>query len=292
MTRTLSRRNFLRLSGAAAAGLALYSGELERHDLEVTRQTITLAHLPTAFHGFTIAQISDIHFQEYTEAFFLERVIKTANDLLPDLVALTGDYITDGPFPSSYAENRIGHCVEMLGKINAPLRYAVLGNHDALVNPDSVTDNLQSHGIPVLANRYVAVERQQQRIWLSGIEDACIQRPDLQAAVPKPTVRQNEPVILLGHEPDFGDVVAKHGVDLMLSGHTHGGQIRIPLMRPHFLPELGDKYVEGLFAIDQMQLYVNRGIGTVSLPFRFRCRPELTLITLQQKSEGERSALG
>ena len=81
MTRTLTRRNFLRLSGAAAAGLALYSGELERHDLEVTRRTITLAHLPEAFHGFTIAQISDIHFQEYTEAFFLQRVIKTANEL-------------------------------------------------------------------------------------------------------------------------------------------------------------------------------------------------------------------
>lgn len=292
MTRTLSRRNFLGLSGAAAAGLALYSGELERHDLEITRRTITLARLPEAFHGFTIAQISDIHFEEYTEAYFLERVLKTANELRPDMVALTGDYITDGPFPSSFAEKRIGRCTEMLAAITAPLRYAVLGNHDALVNPDAVADNLQSHGIPVLANRYVPLERQGQRIWLSGIEDACVQRPDLQAAVPTRGVRQQEPVILLGHEPDFADVVAKHGVDLMLSGHTHGGQIRIPFMRPHFLPELGDKYVEGLFAIDQMQLYVNRGIGTVGVPLRFRCRPELTLITLQQKNEGERSALG
>jgi len=105
-------------------------------------------------------------------------------------------------------------------------------------------------------------------------------------AIPGASLRQDEPVILLGHEPDYADIVARHAVDLMLSGHTHGGQIRIPFMRPHFLPQLGEKYVEGLFSIGPMQLYVNRGIGTVALPFRFNCPPEVTLITLKNRNEG------
>jgi uncharacterized protein len=286
MTSTLTRRNFLRLAAASTAGLALYSGEFERHQLEVTRLNIAVPRLPDAFHGFTIAQVSDIHFQEYTEAFFLRHVIRTVNTLNADLVALTGDYVTDGPFPTSYAQKRIGPCVEMLAQLQSPLRYAILGNHDALVDAPGITNALEAQNIPVLANRSVPIERSGQRIWLAGIEDACIQRPDLNAAIPRPNIRQNDLVILLGHEPDFADIVVKHQVDLMLSGHTHGGQIRIPFTRPHFLPDLGDKYVEGLFSIGPMRLYVNRGIGTVGIPFRFRCPPEVTLITLTKKHEG------
>ena len=284
MTRNLTRRKFLGIAAASAAGLALYSGEFARHELDITRLTIALPNLPEAFRGFTIAQISDIHYHEFSEAFFVRHVVHTVNSLKPDLVALTGDFITASPLTKHQAHKHIVPCAELLAQINSPLRYAVLGNHDALINPDAMTAALVSHGIPVLANRYVPIEKDGQRIWLSGIEDACIQRPELSLAVPHPDFRQNQPVILLGHEPDFADIVVRHGVDLMLSGHTHGGQIRIPFMGPHFLPELGDKYVEGLFSIGPMQLYVNRGIGTVGLPARFRCPPEITLITLEKKT--------
>ena len=282
----LTRRRFLGAAAATTAGLALYSGEMERHWLEIVRLAIVVPRLPEAFHGFTIAQVSDIHFQEFTEAFFVQHVVDVVNQLRPDLVVLTGDFISDGPFPSSYTEERIGHCGEMMSRIQSPLRYAVMGNHDALVDSAAMTLALESNGIPVLANRYVPIERGNQRFWLAGLEDACIERPDLSMAIPGASLRQDEPVILLGHEPDYADIVARHAVDLMLSGHTHGGQIRIPFMRPHFLPQLGEKYVEGLFSIGPMQLYVNRGIGTVALPFRFNCPPEVTLITLQNRSEG------
>jgi uncharacterized protein len=282
----LTRRRFLGAAAVTTASLALYSGELERHWLEIVRLSIVIPRLPEVFHGFTIAQVSDIHFQEFTEASFVQHVVNVVNQLRPDLVALTGDFISDGPFPSSYTEERIGRCGEMMSSIQSPLRYAVLGNHDALVNSAAMTLALESNGIPVLANRYLPIERGSQRFWLAGIEDACIERPDLSAAIPGASLRQNEPVILLGHEPDYADIVARHAVDLMLSGHTHGGQIRIPLMRPHFLPPLGEKYVEGLFSIGPMQLYVNRGIGTVALPFRFNCPPEVTLITLKNRNEG------
>ena len=109
------------------------------------------------------------------------------------------------------------------------------------------------------------------------------QRPDLDAALPAGRSPDHEPVILLAHEPDFADHAVGAQVDLILSGHTHGGQILLPFLPPLLLPEMGIKYVHGLFQLrDGMQLYVNRGIGAVNLPFRFRCPPEITVITLAQ----------
>jgi hypothetical protein len=134
----------------------------------------------------------------------------------------------------------------------------------------------------VLANSLVPLERNGQRIWLAGIKDVLEGKPDLDAALPA-RKSEHEPVILLAHEPDFADYAVGRQVDLVLSGHTHGGQILLPLLPPLFLPDMGIKYVHGLFRMrDGMQLYVNRGIGAVTLPFRFRCQPEITVITLAQ----------
>ena len=103
----------------------------------------------------------------------------------------------------------------------------------------------------------------------------------LELAVPAKKVRGNDPVVLMAHEPDFLDHVAQYGgVNLMLSGHTHGGQVRLPFMGPVVLPPLGKKYIEGFFQVGPTRLYVNRGIGTVGLPVRFMCRPEITVFTL------------
>jgi uncharacterized protein len=279
--RLLTRRGFLKLGLGSAAGLALYSGEIDRHDLEVVPITIALSGLPDAFDGFRIVQLSDIHLREYTEESFLQAVVDRVNALRPDLVALTGDFISIGPLPKRYATRWSYSCARILNGLTCNTRYAVLGNHDVTVNKAAVTDDLASHRIPVLSNSAVAIERGSRRIWLAGVEDAMLDKPNLSLALPGVRDRDREPLILMVHEPDFADSVVNRNVSLVLSGHTHGGQVRIPFVKPVFLPKLGKKYLEGRFVFaDGMQLYVNRGIGTTGLPLRFRCPPEITSITL------------
>lgn len=281
--RQLTRRRFLAGGAVTVAALSLYSGELERHALTIVRQTVRIANLPTAFHGFTIAQLSDIHYRDFDEPYFVEHAVAQINLLHPDLVAITGDFITAHRVPgSTLATARLDadECASILAGIRCPLRFCSLGNHDS-VDPVGVMDALRSNGLTPLNNEHVAIDLKGDRMWVAGIADAYFDVPNLPAAVPKrlPT----EPLILLGHEPDFADTVARyHPVDLMLAGHTHGGQIRLPLLPAFFLPAMGVKYVSGLFSVDaRTQLYVNRGLGTMHLPFRFNCPPELTLLTLQ-----------
>jgi uncharacterized protein len=277
-----TRRNFLRLAAGSAAGLVFYAGEISRHELELIEVTIRLPRLPDAFAGMKVVQISDFHFQAYTEAMFLEGIVRKVNALAPDLVLLTGDFVSSNPLPQHTNVKLAYHCAEILSRIDCPLRYAIMGNHDALVGAHAVTDALTTHGIPVLANRSVPLERQGQRIWLAGVEDVLMQRPNLATALPPGLRRNGETTILLVHEPDFADYAMGQQVDLVLSGHTHGGQILFPFLPPLMLPDMGTKYVHGHFRPgDGMQLYVNRGIGAVTLPFRFRCPPEITAITLQ-----------
>jgi predicted MPP superfamily phosphohydrolase len=277
-----TRRNFLGLAAGSAAALAFYAGEIARHELEIVYLTIKLPRLPDAFAGMKIVQISDFHFQEYTEAAFLEAIVRKVNAVAADLVVLTGDFVSTKPLPRHFSVELGYHCAELLSRLTCPLRYAIMGNHDCLVGSQAVTDALHTHGIPVLANSYVPLERDGQRIWLAGVKDALEDRPDLGAGLPTSRSEQ-EPLILLAHEPDFADYAVGGQIDLVLSGHTHGGQILLPLLPPLFLPQMGIKYVHGLFRLgDGMQLYVNRGIGAVTLPFRFRCQPEITIITLAQ----------
>jgi len=278
----LTRRNFLGLATASLAGLAFYSGEIARHELEIVFRTIALPRLPGAFAGLKIVQISDFHFEEYTEAAFLEAVVRRVNALSPDLVVLTGDFVSSKPLPRHWTIRLGYHCAEILSRIACPLRYAVMGNHDTLVSAPAIADALATHSIPLLANSSVPLEREGQRLWLAGIEDALEQRPDLGRALPAARNQHKEPVILLAHEPDFADYAIGRQIDMVLSGHTHGGQILPPFLPPLLLPDLGRRYIHGLFRLgDGMQLYVNRGIGAVTLPFRFRCPPEITVITLQ-----------
>jgi uncharacterized protein len=279
----LTRRGFLKLGAWSAAGLALYSGEIARHEIEVVPITISLAGLPDVFDGFRIVQLSDIHLREFTEEAFLREIVKRVDALRPDLVALTGDFVSIGPLPRHFGARWGYSCAQILTELTCGLRYAVLGNHDATVNKPAVTDALVSHGIPVLSNRAVAIERDSRRIWLAGVADAMVDKPDLSLALPRGRDADREPLILLAHEPDFADSAINQRVSLILSGHTHGGQVRLPFVKPLHLPPLGKKYLEGRFVLaDGAQLYVNRGIGTTTLPLRFCCPPEITVVTLAQ----------
>ena len=282
LTPHFTRRTFLGLAAGSAAGFAFYAGEIARHEIEIIYRTLSLSRLPDAFAGLKIAQISDIHFEAYTEPAFLESIVGKINGLAPDLVLLTGDFVSSKPFTRRRNIHLAYQCAEILSRLQCPLRYAIMGNHDGLVNAWAVTDALVTHGIPVLANSYVPLERQGARLWLAGTRDALAQHPNLDVALPRGRDLAREPLILMAHEPDFAEHAVGRHIDLMLSGHTHGGQILLPFLPPLLLPEMGVRYVHGLFRLqDGMQLYVNRGIGAVTLPFRFRCPPEITLMTLQ-----------
>jgi len=276
-----TRRRFLYGGGIAAAGMALYSGEIARHEISIVTRDIAIRNLPPAFAGFRIAQISDIHYDEFTEPWFVDRVIDQVNALQPDLVAFTGDYISFAPLPRSYVLGAMQRCAAAMARVACPHRYAVMGNHDSFLGAPTIRPILADFDLPLLVNEHVPVEREGQRLWIVGIHDPVTHTPDLEAAIP---ARPDGPVVLLSHGPDYADTLVADPrgklVDLMLSGHSHGGQVRFPLVGALHTPEGGQKYVEGLFRLGEMQLYVNRGIGTVGLPFRLNCPPEITVFKL------------
>jgi predicted MPP superfamily phosphohydrolase len=276
----ITRRAFLGGASAAGLGLAIYSATHARHEFEVTHLTIPIRDLPDGFQNFRIVQISDIHLEEFTEAFFLERIVAHVNALNPDLVLITGDFVSRGPAALSVAYRAAGLCAEILSTIEAQ-RFGILGNHDVVVGASHVIPPLEAHGTPVLVDSYYPLQRGRDVLWLCGTDDAGTNAPDLSQTIP---AHPKAPVLLLCHEPDFADHVVQHPrfplIDLMLSGHSHGGQIRLPLIGPLILPPMGQKYIEGMFQFDHMKLYVNRGIGTVGLPFRLNCPAEITHITL------------
>ena len=277
---SVNRRRFL-LGGAAALALGAYATTHGRHELEVVRLRVPIRNLPDSFQNFQFVQISDIHLKEYTEPWFLEKVVDRVNGLNPELVLFTGDLVSRGPFRQEVAWEAAGIGSEILHRLRAPQRFAILGNHDLGVSPDRVVAPLVAHGIPVLRNQFVSVDRKGDRIWICGVDDVTYGLPRLRKAIP---ADPKAPVILLAHEPDFADNVARHPygkwVDLMLSGHSHGGQVRLPFAGPLILPPLGRKYSMGMYQVGELQLYVNRGVGTVGMPFRFNCSPEITHITL------------
>jgi predicted MPP superfamily phosphohydrolase len=278
---SVTRRNFLIGGTAAGLGFATYAGTHARHELDITHHTLSIKNLPEAFQNFKIIQISDIHLEEYTEPWFLEHAVQRINALTPDLVLLTGDFISRGPRSKAFAIRTSGLAAEILSGLKAPQRYAVLGNHDAVVGPTPIIARLEAHGTPVLVDTHIPIERGADRIWLAGAKDPGVLGCDLNLAIP---AKPDAPVLFMAHEPDFADRVIQHpryrNIDVMLSGHTHGGQVRLPFVGPLVLPPMGKKYIEGLFHLGHMQLFVNRGLGTVGLPFRLNCPPEISQLTL------------
>ena len=285
----INRRRFLQASAAVAAtgalALATDATVVEPNQPELVRVEVPLVGWPYAWDGFKIAQLSDFHYDEYFSAVPLRSAINIVNGLQPDLVVLTGDFVTVPVFAdylhnAERAEKDAEPCARLLGALRARFGViAILGNHDLGSDRQLVTESLQSHDIPVLRNRSIPIEWEGSRIWLSGVDDVLRGKPDINRTLR--AVPRNEPVVLLVHEPDIADQVALHSVNLQLSGHSHGGQIRFPLIGPPYLPKLAHKYPRGLYRIGPLTLYTNVGLGTVRLPMRFNCPPEITLLTLR-----------
>lgn len=278
-----TRRQFL-LTAAAAGALAIAGDAvlLEPNRPHVIRQHFVLERWPERLDGFTIALLSDFHFDPYFSIHPLTAAIPIVNALRPDLIVLTGDFVSvplvGNDRKAAFAAEP---CARLLSQMTAPHGlWAVLGNHDDGTDPQHVTRALQAEGIQVLANQSTALERDGARIWLAGVNDVLSHTADLSKTLRR--VPAGEPVVLLAHEPDFADEASRFPIDLQLSGHSHGGQIRLPLLPPLYLPKMAKKYVLGGYQVGPLALYTTCGLGTVGVPMRLNCPPEITLLSLQK----------
>lgn len=247
----------------------------ERHQLEVVSLSITLPDWPQALKGVRLVHFSDTHLGPYWGLEQLQRVVDVINREKPDLICFTGDLVDE-------STRLLSAAVPMLRGLQAPLgKFAVLGNHDwRYGQQDVIHQALVDADFQVLDNRHVRTEYKGAGLYVAGVDDVLHGTPDVQAALAG--IAPGEPVILLVHEPDFADVAARHHVHLQLSGHSHGGQVRLPLIGHVLTPPLGQKYVSGLMQAGErkMPVYTSRGLGTTILPVRFLCRPEVTVLTL------------
>ncbi len=286
MSFSTSRRRFLQAGAAVVATGALAAvGEgtiFEANNPKLVSVEIPLSRLPESWDGFRIAQLSDLHYDEHFTVVPIRKAVDLVNQLQPDLVVMTGDFVTS-PFLRRRAlqieaAKAIEPCAQLVAQMRARFGiFASLGNHDVATDAAYITDVLESHGISVLRNRSIPIERNGGRLWLSGLDDVLEAKHDLKMALKG--IPQAEPVVLLVHEPDYAVYVKN--VDLQLSGHSHGGQIRFPLVGAPVLPVMGRLYPRGLRRLGPLTLYTNIGIGTIWVPMRLNCQPEVTLITLR-----------
>lgn len=240
--------------------------------LTVEHQPIYLRRLPKTFEGFRIVHLSDVHHSPFTSREQIMRAVDAANRLQPDIIALTGDYI-------SHERQFAAPCAELLGRLRARRGvFAVLGNHDHWTDADLITDLFRAEGITVLVNQGMRFEQRGEAFWLAGVDDTMVGLEDLPLALAGSL--DDEMKLLLAHNPIILRRAARAGVDLVLSGHTHGGQItlrseRSASGRPR------RRLLRGLGSQGNTQIYVTRGLGTVVLPVRYGCPPEVSLLELR-----------
>ncbi|HKP72029.1 MAG TPA: metallophosphoesterase [Pyrinomonadaceae bacterium] len=247
----------------------------EPYNLVVERRTIKLRRLPRQLDGLRIVQLSDIHHSPFTGREQVERAVALANSLNPDIIALTGDYV-------SHEREYAAPCAEMLGRLRARCGvYAVLGNHDHWTDAALITDLFRAEGIRVLVNEGMRFEHPTHAgasFWLAGVDDTMVGLEDLPLALAGSAA--DEMKLLLAHNPVVLRRAARQGVDLVLSGHTHGGQVTLRAERsPSGRPRR--RLLRGLGRQGDTQIYVTRGLGTVVLPVRYGCLPEVSLLELR-----------
>ena len=265
-----NRRPLRQLAGDVSK-IAKYAID-EASSLSLERVEIKLARLPKKLDGFRIIHLSDIHHSPFTNLEHIERAVKIANRLKPEMFVLTGDYV-------SHEKKYIAPVAKVLGQLDAAYgTYACLGNHDHWTDATLVAKKFRDAGIHMLVNEGFRFEARESSFWLAGVDDHMVGRTDLSAALKGSF--PDELKLLLAHNPIIFRHATRFGVDLTLSGHTHGGQVKVrdPEKKP-LTPRRRLK--SGLHQRKDSQIYITRGIGTVVLPIRYQCPPEISLLELR-----------
>ena len=245
----------------------------DANNLTVEHQIINLPRLPKAFDGLRVAQVSDVHHSPFLTIEQVEKCVGITNELDADLIVLTGDYV-------SHEVEYIAPVAAALGKLLAKNGvFAILGNHDHWTDAELMTSCLRRENITVLINEGLRFEWNDHEIWLCGVDDATVDLDDLDKALSG--ARRDDFKFLLCHNPAILPRAARANVDLIVSGHTHGGQIRLREGDDKLLMPRNRSRASGLLSRDNTQIYISRGIGTVVLPVRYQCPPEITLLELR-----------
>jgi predicted MPP superfamily phosphohydrolase len=264
------------LMGGVAIFPYLY---LERVSVAVRRYRVPIRALPAALEGFTILHLSDLHDKEFGPG-GAELLDLIAHERF-DLVALTGDLVA-GHAP------QLTPALELIAgirKLSPVPILAVNGNHDwRLGRAPEFNAKMREAGATILTNASLPVERNGSQLWIAGVDDPVTGRARLQQALAR--THQREPRLLLSHSPHTFELAVSHGVDLTLTGHTHGGQIRLPLLGACYVPAMGffPRYDYGYYRSGSSSLIVSGGLGESGLPVRFNIRPEIPVITLTATS--------
>jgi predicted MPP superfamily phosphohydrolase len=289
MKETCTRRAFLKKAAAFSAGTFLasslgymYARYIEPRQLDIVEQTIISPNIPKGFHGTKILQFSDTHLGLSYNLEMLRHLTEKMNALNPDIVLFTGDLID---IPNQYAY--IDKVAPVLKTIKAPLgKFSIFGNHDhGGYGTEIYKQIMHESAFTLLVNEVVQIRLlDNSYIVIGGLDDALLGKPSYGSTLSQ--LSEDVFSIMMVHEPDVAQELALYPVNLQLSGHSHGGQIQIPFYGPLITPPLSTLYREGMYTIGQtdMQLYVNRGLGTTRLPFRFLAKPEVTLFTLKRTS--------
>lgn len=284
MKKKITRRTFLKRSIATllsifgiGVGSRYYAEYIEPYWIDITYHTISDEHIPNGFSGTTIVQFSDTHLGFQYQLKDLKKTVELINRLQPDLIVFTGD-LMDKP---NHFHNPSG-IVPILQKLHAPIgKLSIFGNHDHGENGSNLyRKTMEESDFIVLQNSNTIIKnKMNQNLYISGLDDAMLGQPDWEKALHN--IPEDAYSILLSHAPDFADRANQEAVSLQLSGHSHGGQVKIPFYGALVTPPFAKKYYEGMYELDNMKLYVNKGLGTTRLPLRFLTRPEITVFTLQ-----------
>jgi uncharacterized protein len=275
--RFLQRAAVLGAAGAAgAAGVPLVSAASDHPMPRPERLTFEVTGLDPAHDGLRVAQLSDLHVGPRTPEQVIRAAIAEANAFAPDLVVLTGDFLSRNP-------REVQGMRELLGGLVAPA-VAVLGNHDVWVDPQGATSALRGHGYEVLENQWTTIRLRGASLPVVGVGDHLTRREDVPRAM-RGLPESGPAPLVLAHGPRSADALRTlHRPLLCLSGHTHGGQINVPILTPLFLASVArEPYVRGRYQLGDVQLYVNRGVGMSGVKVRINAPPEVTLATLRRR---------
>jgi predicted MPP superfamily phosphohydrolase len=256
-----------------------FSWSFEPDKIIISNLSIPIAKLPGEFDGYRLTQLSDFHLGTWLDSPAMLEIVDKVNVLESDLITITGDFV------SSKVDRHAPDLIRALTQLQARDGIvAVLGNHDHYTDSGKIREILQESGIDELENKIHMIQRDGACLYIAGIDDQ-ITRHDRLDDVIDLLPKEEVPVILLAHAPDFADISSQSGIfDLQLSGHTHGGQILLPLIGPLYLPPLGRKYHSGKYNVGNMILYTNRGLGTSWFKLRYNCPPEIAVFELRSST--------